>query len=409
MQVARDTEFWGSYNQLAAAYAQKARETGDISYFQLAEGSLMQSLKLESTHADAAPAFAQLATVHLSEHKFREAGEDAETAIKLLPTDLAAYPYAGDAQLEQGNYEAAQKFYDHVTAPDDGFQHPGIEFLAASHGAGLHWIKGDTAKAFDDLERAIVLGQQMHMPAENLAWTEFMLGEQSFQMGDFAKAEEREANSLRDFPKYHRALAAMGQIRAAQGKFPEAIDFYNQAIAIIPLPLYLAALGDVYTVSGDKTNAEKQYATVEFIGRLNEINQQVYNRELALFYADHDRKLPEALKLARKEFDVRHDVYTSDALAWALLKNLQTQEAKEEIERAMRIGTKDAMMEYHAGMIYAALNEPMKSSLHLERALAINPGFHVIFAPQATKMVEGLKAAQTTAGVVPGRNHAKQN
>ena len=289
-------------------------------------------------------------------------------------------------------------------------QHPGIEFLAASHGAGLHWIKGDTAKASDDLERAIVLGQQMHMPAENLAWTEFMLGEQSFQMGDLAKAEEREANSLRDFPKYHRALAAMGQIRAAQGRFPEAIDFYKQAIAIIPLPLYLAALGDVYTVSGDRANAEKQYATVEFIGRLNEINQQVYNRELALFYADHDRKLPEALKLARKEFDVRHDVYTSDALAWALLKNRQTQTAEEEIQRAMRMGTKDAMMEYHAGMIYAAAGEKAKASQHLARALEINPQFHVIFAPQAAKMVAGLKAeARTTAAADVGRDHAKQN
>jgi tetratricopeptide (TPR) repeat protein len=410
MQVARDTEYWGSYNELAAAYAQKARETGDISYFQLAEGSLEQSLKFESTHKEAAPAFAQLATVHLSEHKFREAGEDAEKAIKLLPTDLAAYPYAGDAQLEQGNYDAAQKFYDYVKPPEDGTQHPGIEFLAASHGAGLHWIKGDTAKAFDDLERAIVLGKEMHMPAENLAWTEFMLGEQSFQLGDFIKAEEREDNSLRDFPKYHRALAAMGQIRAAQGRLPEAIDLYKQAIAIIPLPLYLTALGDVYTVTGDKANAEKQYATVEFIGRLNEINQQVYNRELALFYADHDRKLPEALKLARKEFEVRHDVYTSDALAWAFLKNGQTQDAKEEIERAMRMGTKDALMEYHAGMIYAAAGDRAKAAEHLERALAINPQFHVLFAPQTQKMVAALKAQmRTTVGVNAGGEHASQN
>jgi len=274
----------------------------------------------------------------------------------------------------------------------------------------LHWIQGDTARAFDDLERAIILGKEMHMPAENLAWTEFMLGEQSFQLGDFAKAEEREANSLRDFPKYHRALAAMGQIRAAQARFPEAIDFYKQAIAIIPLPLYLAALGDVYTVSGDKANAERQYATVEFIGRLNEINQQVYNRELALFYADHDRRLSEALKLARKEFEVRHDVYTSDALAWALLKNEQVQSAKDEIERAMRMGTKDALMEYHAGMIYAAAGDKAKASQHLERALAINPQFHVLFAPEASKTVATMKAqAATTVGMDSGRDHAKQN
>jgi tetratricopeptide (TPR) repeat protein len=399
-QVARDPENNQSYNKLASAYAQKARETGDISYFQLAEGALEASLKLESAHEDAAPAFTQLATVHLAEHRFREAGEDAEKAIKLLPTDLGAYPYAGDAQLELGNYEASQRFYARLTKPEDGFEHPGIEFLAASHGAGLDWIKGDTAKANEDLERAIKLGQIMHIPAENLAWTEFMLGEQHFMMGDLAKAEENAAKSLKDFPRYHRALAEMGQIRAAQGRYAEAVQFYKDAIAIIPLPLYLTALGDVYAVSGDKVNAEKQYATVEFIGRLNEINQQVYNRELALFYADHDRKLPEALKLAEKEFEVRHDVYTSDALAWALLKNGQTAKAKDEMEKALRMGTKDALMEYHAGMIYAALGDKPKSAVHLEKALSVNPKFHVIFAADAEKALAMLKVETARAAVV---------
>ena len=401
-EVARDPDNNASYDRLASAYAQKARETGDISYFQLAEGALQASLKLESTHEDAAPAFTQLATVHLAEHRFLEAGEDAEKAIALLPTDLAAYPYAGDAQLELGNYEASQKFYEHIAKPEDGFEHPGIEFLAASHGAGLDWIRGDTSRATDDLERAIVLGQKMHIPAENLAWTEFMLGEQFFMMGDLAAAEDNESKSLRDFPRYHRALAAMGQIRAAQGRFAEAINFYKEAVAIIPLPLYLTALGDVYAVSGDKVNAEKQYATVEFIGRLNEINQQVYNRELAVFYADHDRKLAEALRLAEKELEVRHDVYTSDALAWVLLKNGQSARAKDEMERALRMGTKDALMEYHAGMIYTALGDKAKAEVHLERALAVNPTFHVIFAADAQKRLVVLRTetAQAVAGDV---------
>ncbi len=398
-QVARDPDNHGSYDRLAAAYAQKARETGDISYFQLAEVALAASLKLESTHEDAAPAFTQLATVHLAEHRFREAGEDAQKAIALLPTEMSAYPYAGDAQLELGNYEAAQKLYDRITTPKDGMLHPGIEFLAASHGAGLDWIRGDTSRANNDLERAIVLGQQMQIPAENLAWTHFMLGEQFFMTGDLASSERRETESLKDFPRYHRALAAMGQIRAAQGRYAEAIESYKAAIAIIPLPLYLAALGDVYAVSGDRIAAEKQYATVEFIGRLNEINQQVYNRELAVFYADHDRKLAEALTLAVKEFDVRHDVYTSDALAWALLKNGQPARAKDEMEKALRLGTKDALMEYHAGLIDEALGDKANAGTHLQHALLLNPHFHVIFASDAKMRLAEIKASTAVANV----------
>ena len=392
-EVARDPDNNGSYNRLAAAYVQKARETGDISYFQLAESSLRASLKLESTHPDAAQTFTQVATVHLAEHRFREAAEDAAKAISLSPDELAAYPCAGDAQMELGDYDASQKFYDHLIPPSDGLQHPGIEFLAASHGAGLAWIKGDTAHASEDLQHAILTAEAMHLPPENIAWTEFMLGEQYFQLGDIAAAEREELASLQMFPRYHRALAAMGQVRAAQDRLSEAIAFYKQAVAIIPLPLYVAALGDVYAASGDRANAERQYATVEFIGRLNAINQQVYNRELALFYADHGRKLPEALTLARKEYEVRQDIYTSDAVAWALLKNGQAGAAKIEMERALRMGTEDALLEYHAGMIYAALNDNASAQKHLERALTLNPHFHVLFTKDAVSTLARLKTS----------------
>jgi len=391
-QVARDPEYWGSLNGLAGAYAQKARETGDISYFELAEKALKQSLKAESTHVEAAPAFTQLATVHLAEHRFSEASEDVEKAIALQPQELMPYPYGGDAQLELGNYEASQKFYDRLAAPKDGKPHLNLEFLAYSHGAGLDWIKGDVARACEDLKRAIELAQQMHMPAENVAWTQFMLGEQMFQVGDLVGAEREEVESLKSYPRYHRALAAMGQIRAAQGKYAEAIDYYKQAVAIIPFPVYAAALGDVYAVSGNKAEAEKQYALVEFIGRLSEINQQVFNRELAIFYADHDRKLTDALMLAERELQVRHDVYTLDALAWVLLKNHEAVRAREEMERALRMGTRDALMEYHAGMIYAAVGDHERATQHLKQALAINAHFHIIFAPQAMKTLAVLSA-----------------
>ncbi len=408
MQVEKDPEYWGSLNGLASAYAQKARETGDISYFQLAEGALQASLKAESTHAEASPAYIQLATVHLAEHRFDEAAHDAAKAISLRPDELMPLPFAGDAQLELGNYDAAQHFYDGLAKPNDDRPHQGLEFLAVSHGAGLDWVKGDTTLACEHLRRAVELAEDLHLPAENIAWTKFMLGQQFFLLGDLESAEREETQSLESFPNYHRALAAMGQLRAAQGNYSEAIAYYRRAVAIIPLPLYAAALGDVYVASGDRANAEKQYALVEFIGKLSAINQQVYNRELATFYADHDRNLAEALSLAKKEFEVRHDVFTSDALAWVLLKNHQPERARLEMERALRMGTKDALMEFHAGMIYSALGDTALASSHLKRALELNPHFHVLFAPQAATTLAALKppAPQPVTIAGTGRSNA---
>ena len=70
-RLARDPDYYANYNRLASAYAQKARETGDISYYELAEKSLKKSLELESTHSEAAEAFTQLGGVQFAEHRFQ--------------------------------------------------------------------------------------------------------------------------------------------------------------------------------------------------------------------------------------------------------------------------------------------------------------------------------------------------
>ena len=67
-----------------------------------------------------------------------------------------------------------------------------------------------------------------------------------------------------------------------------------------------------------------------------------------MFYANHDVHLSEALTLARKEFEVRHDIYTWDALAWALYKNSQPQEAAVAIKEALNLDTRDPLLLFHA-------------------------------------------------------------
>ncbi|PYU92221.1 MAG: hypothetical protein DMG25_12490, partial [Acidobacteria bacterium] len=131
---------------------------------------------------------------------------------------------------------------------------------------------------------------------------------------------------------------------------------------------------------------------VEFIGELNAINKVLYNRELALFYADHDMKLKDALALARKELEVRHDVYTWDTLAWALHKNGQPHEAADAMTKALKPGTKDAMLLFHAGMICDRLGRNDKAREYLGRALALNARFHIFYADLAARILEELRS-----------------
>jgi len=124
---------------------------------------------------------------------------------------------------------------------------------------------------------------------------------------------------------------------------------------------------------------------------LTTLNQVLYNRELATFYADHEVKLTEALTLVRKELEVRQDIYAYDLLAWALYKNSHLQEAQAAITEALKLGTQDARLFFHAGMIHARLGALAQATTYLRRALATNPHFHLFHADVAKQTLRELE------------------
>ena len=114
--------------------------------------------------------------------------------------------------------------------------------------------------------------------------------------------------------------------------------------------------------------------------------------ELALFDADHGD--PEAaLRAARAEWNRRHSVHVADALAWALHVNGLDREAVTYSRRALSLGTRNAQFLYHAGMIELALGNTAGARDLLGRALAINPHFSVMHAPNAARALERLGGA----------------
>jgi tetratricopeptide (TPR) repeat protein len=183
----------------------------------------------------------------------------------------------------------------------------------------------------------------------------------------------------------------LGKVSAALGKYKEASAYYQQAIDIIPQPDYLAALGDIYMVTGQSDKAHIQYETVEYIGKLAAINQQIYNRQLANFYSDHDLKLKEALRLALTELQSRKDVYGYDAAAWAEFKNGNFEDAQTFMDQAMALGTRDARLYYHAGMIALKLGDESQAREYLEQALTINPHFSILHAEEARMTLQRLQ------------------
>ncbi|MGH7332155.1 MAG: tetratricopeptide repeat protein, partial [Candidatus Rokuibacteriota bacterium] len=265
-------------------------------------------------------------------------------------------------------------------------------FYPHSRLAMLAFLRGDLAGATSGMRRAVEAGILGNQPKENVAWAYFKLGSMLFQTGNLSAAEQAHQEALATYPGYHRASAGLAQVRAAQGRYSEAIELYRKALGVIPLPDYAASLGDVYAKVGRPDEARKQYALVEYIGLLNTFNKVLYNRELALFYLDHDLKLAEALDLARRELGVRPDIYSHDVLAWALYKNGRSTEALTPMNEALRLGTKDPRLFFHSGMIHRAAGDPTRARADLARALALNPHFHPLQAEIARQTLTELDA-----------------
>jgi hypothetical protein len=100
------------------------------------------------------------------------------------------------------------------------------------------------------------------------------------------------------------------------------------------------------------------------------------HRLWSLSLLDRGEEVPAVLRRAQEDIRARHDVYGWDLLAWALHRAGREEEAARAATRARAMGTRDAMLFYHAAMIDAALGRSGSACTHLKTALEINPRWH---------------------------------
>ncbi|MFN8484415.1 MAG: tetratricopeptide repeat protein [Anaerolineae bacterium] len=372
-----------SLTQLGGAYLQKARETGDPSYYGRAEAVLKQALTRNPSDLDALGFMGSLA---LSRHQFREALQWGEKARAVSPERAYTYGVLGDAHVELGEYAEAA---DAIQAMMD--RRPDLSsFSRVSYVRELH---GDIGGAIDAMQQAIISGGPN---AENTAWATVQLGLLYFNQGELDKADALFGAALARYPGYIPARVGQARVLAARGQYDDAIAVLRQAVDAMPMPEVVILLGDVYAAAGHDAEAAQQYDLVRAIQQLYKANGVEVDLETALFDADHDHDLPNALARARQGYADRPSIHGADVLAWTLLKAGQPAEAQPMMAQALRLGTRDALMLYHAGMIALANGDTAQAETYLAHALEINPHFSVIQAPMAQKTLDGLRTAKSS-------------
>jgi tetratricopeptide (TPR) repeat protein len=218
---------------------------------------------------------------------------------------------------------------------------------------------------------------------EQVAWTRVQLGNVRFNLGELGAAAGAYRLALRRFPGYVHAQAGLARVEAARGRYAVATRLLEHVVGMLPLPAYVILLGDVRHAAGDEAGARREYRLVGAIERLFEANGVRTELQTALFDLDHGHDVPAALARARAAYASAPGIYAEDALAWGLYRTGDCARAEHHSIRALRLGTRDALLIFHRGMIERCLGDRAASAFFLRRALAINPHFSLLWAPVA--------------------------
>ena len=292
---------------LGDALAQKLRDTSDQRYYLHAEAVYRQALKLDSKSVDA---LTGMAWVTGGRHKFDQSIEWANKAIAIEPEAVAAHGIIGDAALELGDYDQACDQYQIMMdlRPD---------LSSWSRGAWLLWLTGDKTKATWLMEKAIKSGAPF---AENSAWCRAKLAMMHFNDCALLPAQQVLEPVLKPSSDNPHVLLAAGKIAAANEDVSSAIRYFEAILKTGPNHDALVALGDLHAAGGDPKLAEEFYAKVEALHAAHLASGAHDHMQMAKFYADHDRNLVEALRMA-EQHKLTKNVIEADVLAWVYFKN----------------------------------------------------------------------------------------
>ena len=342
-------------NDLAGAYLQKMRETADGSYLERASKIVEAILESDASNYDARR---RRIEIEMQRHHFQQVITQATALALERPGDAVLFGMLGDAAMETGDYDRAADAYQ--TMAD---LRPNL--ASYNRVAFYRFVTGDAEGAVDTMRRAIRAGAT---EPENVAWCEADLGRMLLKTGAIDDAEQAFQRALALFPRYHPALAGLGRAAAARKQWPEAIRLLLQAQAAAPFPEYTGLLAKLYRKTGRADLADRQIAMLDMNDQLDRAAGETANRNLALALSDLGHRLPRALELARAELEVRQDVFTYDALAWALFQNGQNAEAAAAMERALAQNSPEPSFHDHAARIFEALGRTDEAKLHREKA-----------------------------------------
>lgn len=304
-------------------------------------------------------------------HRLARVRQDLALAPSLASSPSGRVLQA-DIDLQEGRYDEARTGYEKAIEEDRSWDN--LARLAYFTGK-----LGDEAAA-----------EQFYLEAEeeitakemrSYAWVELQRGLLDLSHGRYENTRAHYSRAEEAYSGYWLVDEHIAELLGAEGKLGEAASLYERVVARVPKPELKQAIGEIYSLMGKSTRAERWYeeALVDYLESA-ERGQVHYYHHLVDFYSDVREEGSEAVKWARKDLELRPNFATEAALAWALYRDGQIADALNLINQALSSGVKEAPIFYKAGMIYLAAGRGREGEKYLEQADQVNShhrNFHV--------------------------------
>jgi tetratricopeptide (TPR) repeat protein len=359
----------GGYALLGDAYLQKARESGDPGYYTRADRSYRAALRRDSGNVTAVIGAGTLANTR---HDFRGGLRLGLRAHRLAPGLARPYTVIADAQVELGRYPAAGRTIQRMLD---------LRPTLASYARASYYreLNGDLPGAAQAMRLAVSAGAGS---PENVAYVGALLGDLELGRSHVGAARDAYRQALAASPHYPPALTGLAKIDIARGRLAVAARRLRSASDRLPLTSYLTLLVEVELASGRRQAARGDLAAVRAQQQLQRSAGTVPDAELVVFEATHGDPRA-AVALGRRVYRAAPSVRAEDALGWALTRSGRAREGLVWSRRALRLGSRDPLFHFHAGMAARAAGRAGLARRELRRALSLNPGFSPRLARQA--------------------------
>ena len=292
-----------------------------------------------------------------------EAGDRPELLIKTPAEGMAEAFYGlGEALTGEGGVSVGAVYLQFALymTPDSVFA---LAALANAYETTKRY--DDAIAAYDRIPRGTPLQMSIDIrKALNLT-----------QLERVDEAQKLLDEIARDNPQEVQPLDALGNIMRGNKRFPEAVDYYTRAIALIDKPepkhwTYFYSRGTCYERVKKWALAE---ADLQKALQLSPEQATVLNY-LGYSWIDQNKNLKQGLSLIEKAVRQKpDDGYIVDSLGWAHYRMGNYKEAVKHLERAVELRPEDPVLNDHLGDAYWRVRREREARFQWDQSLTLKP------------------------------------